>query len=464
MIKRIRSLKFRIKFLLLLVFSLAVSIFVCYFLIININSAWQSVQKLPGFFHFDEEAFVSELRGLAANYNVPAYDGGKNHSEQMEGFFATADDYTGVYVYGTDDGLYRASCYPKVFDFLGSNSLLDWGTSITDIYNHNTYEKHNYEIVFQNGIYDVYIQNYRNTLFVYPYLIFCMLCSVALFLFIVLGYIGRRMKQILCLKDEILLMAGGDLSHPISPCGFDEIGTLAEELDHLRTSFAETIAREEESRNANQDLITAMSHDLRTPLTILKGYLEILKLKRNDPALAEEYLDRCMRKADDIREMTDKMFEYALVFEDKEEPVLTDLPTGIVFSCLHENMDFLSLTGFTIEYTPDFTESSSAELFSVESGILLADATMLKRIFNNLFSNILKYGDKAKPVTVSCRLVKGEIGISLQNAIKSDRSQIASNKIGLRSTAKMVELHHGSFSSAKKGDSFTVEIVLPLKA
>lgn len=457
MIKRIRSLNFRIKLLLLLVFALAVSILLGYFLIININSVWRSVQKLPGIFHFDEKAFVSELRELAVNCTVPEYDDGKNHSEQLEGFFAPADDYTGIYIYGSEDGLYRASCYPKIIDSIGNYTLLDWGTVMTDIYNRNTYEEHHYEIVFQNGIYNVYIQNFHNTLFVYPYLIFCVLCSVALFLFTILSYINRRMKQILRLKDEILLMAGGDLSHPIFPCGFDEIGTLAGELDHLRTSFAETIAREEDSRNANQDLVTAMSHDLRTPLTILKGYLEVLKSKRNDPALTEEYLDRCIRKADDIREMTDKMFEYALVFEDKEEPALSNLPISFVFSCLRENMDFLSLTGFTIEYAPDFTELSFAE-----SGILLADATMLKRIFNNLFSNILKYGDKAAPVTVSCYPVEGGIGISLQNTIKSGKSQIASNKIGLRSTAKMIELHHGSFSSAKEADSFAVKIVLPL--
>lgn len=459
MIKRIRSLKFRIKLLFLLVFSLAVSVLLCCFLLLNINTVWQAVQKLPGFFHFDEEAFVSELRERAVNYSVPAYDDGKNHSGQMEGFFAPADDYTGVSVYGFEDGLYRASCYPKILDSIGRYSLLDWGTSMTDIYSHNTYEEHRYEIVFQNGTYSVYIQNYRNALFVYPYLIFCLLCSIALFLFIILGYISRRMKQILCLKDEILLMSGGDLSHSIPACGFDEIGTLAEELDHLRVSFAETIAREEESRNANQDLITAMSHDLRTPLTILKGYLEVLKLKRNDPTLAEEYLDRCMRKADDIREMTDKMFEYALVFEDKEEPALSDLPIDFIFSCLRENMDFLCLTGFTIEYALDFTEAALAK-----SGILFADATMLKRIFNNLFSNILKYGDKAEPVTVRCYPAKGGLGISLQNAVKSDRSQIASNKIGLRSAAKMIELHHGSFSSTNEGDSFIVKITLPLKA
>ena len=74
------------------------------------------------------------------------------------------------------------------------------------------------------------------------------------------------------LKDEILRMAAGNLRDSVPEMGQDEIGIIAEELDNLRTALQDTLVREKESRRANQDLITAMSHDLRTPLTILNGY------------------------------------------------------------------------------------------------------------------------------------------------------------------------------------------------
>ena len=76
-------------------------------------------------------------------------------------------------------------------------------------------------------------------------------------------------------------MASGDLTTPTPKYGGDEIGILSSELDKLRITLNDTLRQEQESRQANQDLITAMSHDLRTPLTILNGYLEVLKFREN---------------------------------------------------------------------------------------------------------------------------------------------------------------------------------------
>lgn len=106
---------------------------------------------------------------------------------------------------------------------------------------------------------------------------------------------NRKMREVLALEQEILLMSTGDLTHPVPQYSKDEIGILANELNHLRISLNENIVREQESRKANQDLITALSHDLRTPLTILTGYLEVLKLGRT-PEKQEDYLDRCLKK------------------------------------------------------------------------------------------------------------------------------------------------------------------------
>lgn len=154
---------------------------------------------------------------------------------------------------------------------------------------------------------------------VYPYLIFTLLLSLGLFLGTNIFFINRKVKDVLSVKDEILQMSAGDLTHPVPHCGEDEIGVLAEELDHLRITLKEQIQREKESRQANQDLITAMSHDLRTPLTILNGYLEVMRLEQTPQIDKLEYMERCIQKANDIKEITDKMFEYALVYEEFEE-------------------------------------------------------------------------------------------------------------------------------------------------
>ena len=244
-------------------------------------------------------------------------------------------------------------------------------------------------------------------------------------------------------------MASGDLSHPVPKCGNDEIGVLAEELNGLRTALDDNIQKEAASRKANQDLITAMSHDLRTPLTILQGYLEVLKLKRYSPDMAEEYINRCLQKTKDIKEMTDRMFEYALVFEETESPELIPLSYNVIYNLLNENCDFITLAGFKVE----------REIIRTE-GSLLGDEIMLKRIFSNLFSNILKYGEKKNPVIVRCQIKSGKMEVFLINTVKAEHAEIESNRIGLKSTEKMVQLHRGQLYQSEENNIYTVQIQL----
>lgn len=259
------------------------------------------------------------------------------------------------------------------------------------------------------------------------------------------------MRQILMLKDEILTMSAGDLEHRVPDLGCNEIGILANELNHLRESLSDNIRKEQESRKANQDLITALSHDLRTPLTILNGYLEVLKLKRN-PQAQEDYLDRCLKKTEDIKELTDRMFEYALVAEETETPEIAWLSTDFIGQCLTENCDFIRLAGFSMALNlPETT------------GVLQSDKTMLKRIFNNLFSNILKYGDKKHTVTVSARIRDTEFIVSVTNRIKDGDSHIDSNNIGLKNVDRMIQILDGRMEVWQEKEIFEVKLYLPLQ-
>ena len=246
-------------------------------------------------------------------------------------------------------------------------------------------------------------------------------------------------------------MSTGDLTHKTADFGGNEIGILATELNHLRESLSYNIQKQQESHKANQDLITALSHDLRTPLTILNGYLEVLKLKRN-PQAQEEYLDRCLKKTEDIKELTDRMFEYALVAEENESPKLSWLSTDFIGQCLTENCDFIRLAGFTL--TLKLPEST---------GVLQSDKTMLKRIFNNLFSNIIKYGDKKHIVTVSGQIQDMQFMVSVTNVAKTQTSHIDSNNIGLKNVDRMIQMLDGKLKVRQEKERFQVELCFPLQ-
>lgn len=462
LIKRFHAMGLRLKLALLIFISAIAGIALFIFLWLHIIGAWNITAKLtPDIFPFswDENAFVAELKAAAPDYTVPAYDDGKNQWEKMKGFFALGDFDTRVSIYGDADGLYRASSFHTAVDTSNNTPLLQ-SIYMLSLYSpaFNFVYGDFYPMEFQNGTFNVYIESARKHKFLYFYFLLILFLSVFLFLAPPLLFMNRSIKQILHLKQEVFLISQGDLSHTIDIRSRDEIGTLSRELDHMRLALASLIEKESESRRANQDLITAMSHDLRTPLTILKGYLEIMKLGRIDAAKTADYLNRCLQKTGDIQEMTDRMFEYALVYEDHEAIDEKSVPVEFLVQCLKENMDFLALSGFTPQTVCDFSEEAA------ENTYLSGDCALLKRIAANLFSNILKYGSKKEPVELTLALSDTDgLLITLKNHIRADTTGISSNRIGLRSAEKMMQLHHGSLRFYEESDCFQVFLTFPVE-
>lgn len=445
---KISRMKIRTKLSFLMLSSAVISLLLFAFLWNNMGNVWEFLCRYPEL-SWDEQALIEKLEETAKYYDVPDSEKNQEQSELIEPFFEIRDEYTGIYIYEKDGkGLYRAGAYPQIIDEMVSRNLMDLGYKLTT----GSIEGIDENLIeFHNGEFNVLIYSYHALKLVFPYLLFSILLSVAVFLILNLLFINRKMNQVLCLKDEILLMAAGDLKHPIPNCGEDEIGILSAELDNLRVALDENIQQEEESRKANQDLITAMSHDLRTPLTILNGYLEVLKLKRIPASMEEDYLDRCLQKTSDIKELTDKMFEYALIFEETEEMNMTEISIESIREMLRENLDFLRLAGFKADAAME--EST---------GIITGDETMIKRIFNNLFSNILKYGDKRNQVKLNLQVEKQQIKVTLINTVKNEKDKLDSNRIGLKSVEKMVGLHGGELYVLNEAGVYNVQVAFPV--
>ncbi len=144
-----------------------------------------------------------------------------------------------------------------------------------------------------------------------------LLVSFALFpLFFFLSS-RKIIRYILLLSGEIQAMEGGDLDHPITIQGDDELALLATSLDGLRLTLRQQQAEEAQAAAKVKSLITEMSHDLRTPLTTLLLYTEILRHhKYETEAQQDEYLAKIDGKARQIKQLSDNLFEYALVTRD----------------------------------------------------------------------------------------------------------------------------------------------------
>lgn len=447
MIKRIQNQKLRTKMLLLLLAAAVLSILLFAFLWNLQPHFWKMVGRIPGF-DLNQEAFEKTLQEEAGKYTLPETGSTEQDAEeQLKGFLDLADAYTGMAVYDEESGWYICSTYPSIMDQLVFGSLIDVGYRMTRGKGETFFQT---AVSFQNKDALINITSYHASRVVYPYFFFCLAASILFFLFCILAFIRRKMDAVLQIKEEVLRMASGDLTHSLPDFGEDEIGILSEELDHLRLTLDEQIRQETASRQANQDLITTMSHDLRTPLTILRGYLEVLQLKKAPPAMQEEYLERCLQKTDDIKNMTDKMFEYALIYEETEQIDPVPIKIDFLAQCLNDNCDFLQLAGFTVQLSLAETDA-----------YLLGDNIILKRIFHNLFSNILKYGDKRKPVQIVSEMDAQTFKVTIQNGIRQDTANIESNRIGLQSAEKMAELHKGSLYVFQGEDTYSAVLRLP---
>ena len=406
-------------------------------------------------FPMPADDFWMKLDEEASKYNLPDSEDDRKAVHDLDPFFSLADEYTSISIYGLEDGLYRAGCSPKA---------MIWNAPFRTFFqftyrwiDEDVNQNYTRPIKFNNGYGNAMISFYHSSFFVVPYGVFCLFLCVFLFLSILLFFVGRKLKTVAKLEKSILQMSTGDLTTPIPGAGFDELGILSLELDKLRLTLHENILKEQKLHKSNQELIAALSHDLRTPLTILKGYLEIVRLNQN-PDMQTEYVNRCFEKTEEIQEMTNRMFEYALVYDTKDtrnDLQIAEIPLAFFLDSLKEHADFLHLAGFETNLHSPSSDSLEDSLW------VTADPAMVKRVLNNLFSNIIKYADKKESVSVSV-FVGSKLAILQKNHIRSSQDDMKSTQIGLQSARKIMEQMNGTLTVHCGERVFTAELKFPL--
>lgn len=310
-----------------------------------------------------------------------------------------------------------------------------------------------YEIVFADGPVTAVVSCFSQYRYYTMADAACACAAFLAFVIILLALIRRKTRYIRQLVSELKILEGGDLSYPMTIRGWDELASLANGIDAMRRAIRERQAREEQAQNANRELITAMSHDLRTPLTALMGYLDIVALRKYS---GEEQMRQCIlagrEKAYRIKELSDKLFEYFLVYGREGEPLELEevYGTELVGQLVEESLFDLESEGFRVALTP-------CELHCR----LRVDPGLLRRVFGNLFSNLLKYADRAKPVEVSYRQEQDNLTISFCNSIDSG-PKLESTQIGLRTCAAILKRHGGTFRHEVRGNRFFAIVTLPL--
>ncbi len=290
-----------------------------------------------------------------------------------------------------------------------------------------------------------YSEEYLNNI-VFAVSVVSALAVVAILMIVYFNRMARRMKK---LAADVRIVENGDLSHRISARGDDEIAFLAEDVNSMRNSIVDNMTKERQAWEANAGLITAMSHDIRTPLTVLMGYLDLIELQNSDE-ISSEYISACKDNAMRLKNLSDEMFSYFLVFGKSETSIQ-----------------------LTHAYADDYLEHIIAEhmVLLVERGYILRtegdiphvkvsfDERYICRVVDNIFSNIIKYAAPDRSVSIIREFDGKRLSLIFENAVRTDRDIPESNKIGLLTCTRMMQDIGGELLYCEESGIFRVEMV-----
>ena len=274
------------------------------------------------------------------------------------------------------------------------------------------------------------------------------------FILLLFALIHRKIRYVNQLEQDLKVLGGGNLEYPITIKGRDELTSLAAGIEALKNGILEEQQMKAEAEKANMELVTAMSHDLRTPLTSLIGYLELLNMHRyEDEEQLKKYLEYCRKKAFQMKKVSDRLFEYFLVYGREEKGLqLQKIPSVELAEdlCNGQFFDWQDHGG-TIE-------CQIKEL----KGIVQVDSEYMQRVMDNLISNLKKYGDPAYPLRIEASEQPDMLHIQVTNHIRDRKDHPESTQIGLKTCRKIMENHGGSFTWKQENHEFMITITLPL--
>lgn len=309
-----------------------------------------------------------------------------------------------------------------------------------------------YTVQFADGAYRVALCDYSESrLFGYAQIGALVLAFVA-YSCIAFGFTRRLARRVTRLSEAV--SAAGALNQTIPVTGTDELARLAQNVNTMRETIVERTRNEQTALQANSDLITAMSHDIRNPLTSLIGYLDLLEMQQAQlPEDLRRYVLASRDKAYQLKDLTGEMFRYFLVFSRGEQETHPE-PYDAQILCaqlLGECAEGLRSRGFDVNLLLLGTPCT-----------VTTDAQMLKRVTDNLLSNIEKYADPAACLTILAEREGERLHVCFANRARRELARVESNHIGLHTCAAILKLLGGEFVTHRDGDAFTAEFTLPV--
>lgn len=307
-------------------------------------------------------------------------------------------------------------------------------------------------------------------LFVYTAIIgFFGVCTILSPIWLVLGIllfgfacfvVAYRAKDFDEIKKGVSEVRNGNVGYKIPELKCDDMKTLASNINDIAIGLDESVAAQVKAERLKTELITNVSHDLKTPITSIISYTELLSKIDDLPEEAKDYVAVIAKKSDRLKNLTQDLFDISKVQSGNDNVVLEKLDVSLLINqALGEHDHEIQSSGLP------FCVEAPKELY------ISADGRKMSRVLSNLINNILKYTMKNTRVFITAADKDDMIEIEFKNIsayplnfnveeitqrfVRGDKSRTAEgNGLGLAIAKSYTEICNGTFEIVVDGDMF----------
>lgn len=288
--------------------------------------------------------------------------------------------------------------------------------------------------------------------------------GLAVGLVLTIIYIVMLIKDLVYL-DKIMVgakaAAEGKLNYKIDEKGRGHLRELAHDINNIKDGLKKSVENEMKSENMKTELITNVSHDLKTPLTSIINYIDLLKRENIEPENARDYVNILDKKSQRLKVLIEDLFEASKAASGAMELNIAKIDIGqLLKQALGENDERFKDNRLEVKLNiPD------------DKIFIDGDGKRLYRVFENLISNIVKYSLSNTRVYINMFKENDEVNIVMKNIsayeLSFDTNEITNrfkrgdasrstegSGLGLAIAKSIVELHNGSFKIEADGDLF----------
>ncbi len=268
-------------------------------------------------------------------------------------------------------------------------------------------------------------------------------------------------------------ISAGNFKTRINIDSEDEFTLIADKINQMAADVNQIFEDNRKSEHAKNELITSVAHDLRTPLTSIIGYLDLVSAGKNiDDEVKQKYVEVAYSKSKRLEKLIEDLFAYTNVSFGE---VAMDYTEVDMVKFMNQLVD---------EFYPSFQDSGLEYEFTtnVNSAIVMADGNQLSRAIANLISNAIKYGKDGKRIKIKLWKENGKVIVDIINygrlipeedienifkrfyRVESSRSsETGGTGLGLAIAKSIIEMHGGTVCARSNFDGTVFEVTLDEK-